>query len=156
MGLDAIDKKILQRIQRDIPIVERPFLAVARELGLEETALLDRLQRLTADGYVRRIAPIANPEAFGRVSTLVAMSVPEEDLEGVAATIGTLDEVSHSYSRRASVGSVPYNLWFTLATDSQSAIADLLHWIETETGYVPHSLPSTRKFKISVILDFEA
>ena len=34
--IDDIDKAILNRIQSDFPIVSRPYLAVADELGLTE------------------------------------------------------------------------------------------------------------------------
>ena len=34
--IDAIDKKILNRIQSDFPITPRPYLTLAKELNLAE------------------------------------------------------------------------------------------------------------------------
>ena len=38
--LTDIEKKIIASIQEDIPVTERPYLAIARKLDIAEEALL--------------------------------------------------------------------------------------------------------------------
>ena len=45
MKLDATDRQIIAATQRGLPLVPEPYKAVADEVGLSETALLDRLAR---------------------------------------------------------------------------------------------------------------
>ncbi len=44
---DELDLRILDAIQRDIPLVPRPWEAVAALLDIPEDVLLERLERLS-------------------------------------------------------------------------------------------------------------
>ncbi len=73
--MDAIDKKILNRIQSNFPIASRPYDVIARELELTENEVLKRVRRLKSQGIIRRIGGNFVPAKLGFVSTLVSASV---------------------------------------------------------------------------------
>ena len=58
---DSTDLHILDALQDDIPLVRRPFAAIAQRLGIPEQVLLDRLKRLQDEGIVREYPPSLNP-----------------------------------------------------------------------------------------------
>ncbi|MCZ7373098.1 MAG: Lrp/AsnC family transcriptional regulator, partial [Candidatus Methanoperedens sp.] len=58
ISLDEIDKKILNEIQLDFPLVHRPFRQLGEKLGIEEAEVITRIKRLSKDGAIRRIGPI--------------------------------------------------------------------------------------------------
>jgi DNA-binding Lrp family transcriptional regulator len=60
--LDAIDRKILRRLQQDAAISNQ---ALADEVGLSPPACLKRVRRLRAAGIIRRTAALLAAEALG-------------------------------------------------------------------------------------------
>jgi DNA-binding Lrp family transcriptional regulator len=68
--MDGIDKKILNIIQKDFPIVAEPFKAVAEKLGLTEDEVLERIARMKQGGIIRRIGAVFDTRKLGFVSTL--------------------------------------------------------------------------------------
>jgi DNA-binding Lrp family transcriptional regulator len=149
-GLDITDKKILERIQTNLPLCSRPFLSIAEELSLEEELVIERIKRMIEMGYVRRLAPIINTQGIGRSATLAAMKVPEDRIEVVSGIINGYDGVSHNYLRKGRGKDIPYNIWFTMSAANDDTLEEKLKEIETRTGLTVRSLPTLRKFKIGV------
>ena len=143
--LDEVDKKILNVLQLDFPLVHRPFKQIGEILGLEEEDVLRRITRLQKEGAIRRIGPIISTKKTGGTSTLVAMKVPEARIDEVAEMINQYDEVSLNYLRPAE-----YNIWFTLSTESEERLAEILREISEKTGCEVRNLPTKRLFKIGV------
>ena len=79
--MDDIDKKLLNILQKEFPLTERPFLAVAEKCGLSEEEVINRVQKLKDAGIIRRIGAVFSGSHLDRVSTLCAARVPEEKLD---------------------------------------------------------------------------
>jgi DNA-binding Lrp family transcriptional regulator len=142
--LDPTDSAILNRIQSDFPITSRPFLAVAKELGLTEEEVLERVARLKADGVIRRIGGNFVPGKLGFVSTLCAASVPADKIESFAEVVNRYPGVTHNYQRDNT-----YNVWFTFIAPSMEEIETNLKQIAEDTGVSDIlNLPATKVFKI--------
>ena len=147
--LDDTDRLILNRIQSDFPVTAKPYEAIGRELGLPEAEVLDRTQRLTEKGIIRRIGGNFSPEKLGFVSTLCAASVPPEKIDLFAATVNRYPGVTHNYMRENH-----YNVWFTFIAPSMVEIAANLAEIARDTGVNEIlNLPATRVFKIRAKFD---
>ena len=152
---DAIDRHLLVLLQRDLPLTARPYAAIAEEVGLPEDEVLTHIRRL-GDGrrgsLIREIGPIFDTRALGYRSTLVAVEVPEDRVEGTAAVINGHPGVSHNYRREHQ-----WNLWFTLAVPSTEDIETAVKTLVGAAGGFPHlSLPALRTFKIGVRLGLES
>jgi len=143
--LDDIDKKILNRIQSDFPITERPYQTIADDLELDEKELIDRVRRLKDSGIIRRIGGNFSPEKLGYCSTLCAAQVPEEQIDKFAAVVNSYQGVTHNYVRNHSV----YNVWFTFIEPTREVIEQHLKDISKATGIEKIiNLPATMVFKI--------
>lgn len=144
MKLDAIDKKIINRIQSDFPIDARPYRVVASELGLEETEVIERVRKLKEQGIIRRIGGNFVPHKVGFVSTLCAAKVPKDKIDTFTAVVNRYPGVTHNYERENE-----FNIWFTFIAPSIKAIEQNLAQIAKETGVnTILNLPATRVFKI--------
>lgn len=143
--LDDLDKAILNEIQVDFPLVERPFKALAMKLDSDEDEILRRIRRLNREGAIRRIGPILNIKKTGGESTLAAVQVPEDRIDEVADIINRYDEVSHNYLRPDT-----YNIWFTVSAPDAKRLGEILEEIREQTGCPLIDLPTLRLFKIGV------
>jgi DNA-binding Lrp family transcriptional regulator len=150
MELDNVDKKILQEIQSVFPITPRPFQTLAEQLSLDESDVRRRIKVLIENKIIRRLGPIIDTTAMGNTGGLMAMNVPEEQIEGVAEVINAYSSVSHNYLRKGRNRQIPYNIWFTMSAPNKEALGKNLKEIEDKTGLVVKNLPTTKKFKIGV------
>ena len=143
--LDETDKKILNAIQIDFPLVHKPFRQLGEMLGLHEEEVMNRIKRLQTEGAIRRIGPIINTKKTGGVSTLVALKAPADRVDEVAQIINGYEEVSHNYLRPSE-----FNIWFTLSTESETRMQEILSEITERTGCKVVNLPTKKLFKIGV------
>src|SRR5574341_1023549 len=115
--LDSKDKEILNLIQWDFPLVERPFAEIGKRLNISEDEALTRIKAIKDTGIVRQINAIFDTRRLNYKSALVAMSIKPENLEDVANEVNKHPGVSHNYERNHE-----YNLWFTIAVPPDGAI----------------------------------
>ncbi|WP_050603729.1 Lrp/AsnC family transcriptional regulator [Ruegeria sp. 6PALISEP08] len=143
MTLDDKDRAILNRMQDDLPLTSHPYVAVAEELGLSETELLDRLTRLKEDRVITRFGPFFDAAAMGGAFCLCAMAVPVENFETVLTKVNAHPEVAHNYERTHRL-----NMWFVLATETPEGIEAAADAIERETGIQVLRFPKLQEFFI--------
>ncbi len=148
-GPDQTDLAILNALQDDLPLVSRPWNAIAGRLGITETGMLGRMHRLEEAGIIRGISPVLESRHLGlHAATLVALRVPEERVDEIAALISRYPEVSHNFRRDHS-----YSLWFTIAARDGKETRRVLQEILERTG-IPASdaldLPTVKRIKIDV------
>jgi siroheme decarboxylase len=142
--MDDIDKKLLNILQKEFPLTERPFSAVGKKCGLGEEEVINRVQKLKEKGIVRRIGAIFNGANLGRVSTLCAARVPQEKLDKFVAAVNAYSGVTHNYLR-----SNDYNVWFTVNAASLNEIVRFLAQLKENTGVKDIlEMQAVRTFKI--------
>lgn len=149
--LDRKDRMILNEIQRNFPVTHRPFLALARKLGMKEKEILGRVQKLKEAGIIRRIGASFSSNAVGFSSTLCAAKVPPKKVEEFVAVVNSYPGVTHNYEREGD-----YNIWFTLIAPSRREIERTLGEISRKTGIKNIlNLPASKTFKIAVDFNFD-
>jgi DNA-binding Lrp family transcriptional regulator len=147
--LDVTNRVLLDRIQRSFPIVSRPYDALAEGLDIEGREVRERLDQLKKQKLLRQISAIFNTGALGYRSSLVAMEVPELELDRAAAAINSYPGVSHNYLRPG-----PYNMWFTIAVPPGQSLREIVRSLsEAAGGWSTLILPALRKYKLAVVLD---
>lgn len=147
--MDALNRLLLDRLQRSFPLVPEPFRALSEELGADGREIMARVDWLKNKRLVRQISAIFNTGALGYKSSLVAMSVPEEELERAAVVISSYPGVSHNYLRPGA-----YNLWFTIAVPPGRPLEEETSGLAAAAGGWPVLiLPALKKYKLAVVLD---
>ncbi|QPK62162.1 AsnC family transcriptional regulator [Methylomonas sp. LL1] len=146
--MDDIDKTIINRLQQDFPICEAPYRRVADQLGITEADLLNRLQRLLADGVLSRFGPMYHAEHMGGALTLAALKVPDERFEEVTEIVNGFPEVAHNYARNHSL-----NMWFVLATERPEQVQDVIGQIELQTGLSVYNMPKISEYYVGLQLE---
>jgi len=142
--LTPLHKQLLNNYQRDFPLSARPYQDIADALGVTEDEVLSTLADLNSNNFISRIGPIIPPNHIG-VSTLVAMAVPEQQLQVVADKISAYPEVNHNYEREHQ-----FNLWFVAIAADVEHLRTVIDSIEQETGYKTMQLPLLDDFFIDL------
>jgi DNA-binding Lrp family transcriptional regulator len=145
--MDTFELSLLNHFQRDFPLVSRPFAAMAERLGCAEARVIDTLRALMARGAVSRVGGVVTPRRIG-ASTLAALSVPPERLDGVADRVSAFSEVNHNYEREHG-----FNLWFVLAAPDAARLTATLERIRRDTDCPLVSLPLQEEFHIDLGFD---
>lgn len=143
--LDSIDRAILNRYQGDFPICERPYQAAAEIIGIPESELIRRLERMLEQKQLSRFGPMYHAERLGGGLSLCAMRIPEEQYDQVTEQVNAFPEVAHNYARDHA-----FNMWFVLATETPERIGSVLDEIERHTGFRVYNMPKLQEFFIGL------
>lgn len=150
MAMDIKDRELLNLIQGNFPMVDRPYAALAQELEVPEQEVIDRLTELKRQNVVRQISAIFDTRRLGYKTTLVAIAYEPEKLHQGALFINRHPGVSHNYAREGSY----YNLWFTLAVPPDGDLESTVEWMAEKTDALNYRvMPTIRFFKIGVNFD---
>ena len=126
--LHADALKALSLLQRNFPIVPRPFDRAAEELGCSTSGLLDLLRTLTQAHVLRRIGVSLHHRRMGYVSNaLVAWQtdIARETVGEAGSKASRFSWVSHCYVREVSECSLPFAWPYPLYT--------MLHALDAES-----------------------
>ena len=72
---NSLEARLLEDWQRGLPLVPRPFAAIAQALGACESDVITALRALQASGAMSRVGGVVRPNTLG-ASTLAAMTAP--------------------------------------------------------------------------------
>ncbi|SCU73363.1 Protein NirG [Cupriavidus necator] len=145
--LDPLDRRIINALQRGMPLVPHPYAQAASALGISEAELLERLRALLAAGVLTRFGPLYQIERAGGSFVLCACHAPAARLEAVIATINAHSEVAHHYARTHHL-----NLWFVLAVARPEEVAPVLARIAAAAGVEILPFPKEREFFVNLYL----
>jgi DNA-binding Lrp family transcriptional regulator len=138
------DLDLLDRWQRNFPLVKKPFAVIGGAVGLDEGATIETFRHLIDAGAVARIGAVVRPHTLG-ASTLAAMRVPAGRLDDVADIVSREPLVNHNYARTHE-----FNLWFVVAGPDPAAVAATLDRIERRTGLSVLNLPLERAYHLDL------
>ncbi|MCG6885583.1 MAG: Lrp/AsnC family transcriptional regulator [Proteobacteria bacterium] len=142
--LGWLEQHLLNDYQHDLPLVPRPFQALAEKLGSTEQAVIDTLAELQRQGYISRVGAVFRANTIG-ASTLAAMAVPAAELESVAQLVNSYTEVNHNYQREHH-----FNLWFVATAATETDLRKALQDIEQRSGYPVLYLPMLEDYHIDL------
>ena len=147
--MDNTDRLIINSLQGNFPITDRPYQQVAEQLGISEDELLKRLENLLEDRTLTRFGPMYDIQKLGGSFSLCAIRVPPERFEEVNDIVNSFSEVAHNYERDHE-----FNMWYVLATESLEEIDQTNQAIEDKTGLKVYNMPKLQEFFVG--LHFEA
>ncbi len=145
--MDDVDAALINRLQRGLPVTERPYLEIANELQMTENGLLARLQKLLDDGVLSRFGPLFHVERMGGSYTLAAMQVPEPDYDRITDLVNAYPEIAHNYRREHA-----FNMWFVVAASSAANVKRVLFSIERDCTYPVFEFPKLREYFVNLDL----
>jgi DNA-binding Lrp family transcriptional regulator len=149
---DSTSRKLIDMYQRGLPVCERPYEQMARELGTSEDDVISRLQTLQENQVISRVGPVFEHSRAG-ASLLAAVAAPDEQIDLVAATINRAPGVNHNYAREHT-----YNLWFVMTAPDEDTLENRLDELEHQLQLPILRLPMVEGYHIDLgfAIDWEA
>jgi len=148
---DAVDRRIVVATQAGLPLVPRPYDAIAGQVGVPVEEILSRIRRMLAAGAIRRIGVVPNHYALGyRANGMSVWDVPDEQAHELGGRIGALPFVTHCYLRVRHLPEWPYNLFAMVHGRSRADVEAKVREIALLAGDADHGhevLYSTRILK---------
>lgn len=147
--MDDIDIKLINLLQKGIPLEKDPYRVLADKIGITRSELLERIKVLFQDGYIRRIGGTFNNEMMGYKSILFGIQVPCEKLDIVAEYVNSFKAVTHNYQRSGML-----NMWFTFSASDQEEKDDFTKGLRDGFGITQiMEFQNIRSYKLNVFFD---
>jgi DNA-binding Lrp family transcriptional regulator len=150
-AVDPIDRAIIVATQGGLPLVARPYHAIAERLQLDPEELMARMRRLQTVGVIRRLGVVPNHYAIGyKANGMSVWDVPDERVDELGAAVGSFEFVSHCYCRPRRLPQWPYNLFAMVHGKSRDEVEQQVAQIAAFLGEQARShdiLYSTRILK---------
>ncbi|OIB57622.1 Lrp/AsnC family transcriptional regulator [Natrialba sp. SSL1] len=136
-SLSVLESDLLLEIQDGFPLSATPYRDVADELDADVEAVLAAIDRLHANGCIKRIGCIINHVVTGFDSNcMVVWDVPDEKLDEWGERAGGLPYVTLCYHRpRRPEQDWPYNLFTMIHGRDSDAVDEKID--ELATDYLP-------------------
>ena len=110
--IDGLDRKIISATQAGLPVVKRPYSAIADQCGTAAETVKQRLQRMLDCGVIRRIGAVPNHYRLGLLANgMTVWDVADPRVMELGPQIAQLDFVSHCYLRPRHLPVWRYNLF---------------------------------------------
>jgi DNA-binding Lrp family transcriptional regulator len=135
-GLDPVDRRILKATQSGLPLVPRPYHAVANRLGLDAQEVMTRFTRLLERGVVRRITTVPNHYTLGyHANGMTVWDVDDTRIDELGEQVGALEFVSHCYRRPRVPPTWPYNLFAMVHAETRLEVVERAEEIANLLGH---------------------
>lgn len=145
------EKALARLVQADLPLIERPFLALAKTLeecgyDVDEAWVVATIVGWAGDRFVRRFAAAGRTTGAG-ANAVSVWPVPEERIEEAGLAIASCENVSHCYQRPTAFGDSPA-IYAMIHAPSRAEVDACVASILSKTGLAaPRMLYAVREFK---------
>ncbi len=134
-AFSEFDRALVTTLQDGLPLVSEPYALIARQLGVNEEMVLDRIASMKENGAIRRIAAVPNHRALGmHANGMSVWNIVDEDVECIGQMMGSLDFVSHCYQRPRWLPAWPYNVFAMVHGKTREDCVTLVKEIEALIG----------------------
>lgn len=146
--ISEADKAAIRELQEDLPLVPRPFDAMAQRLGMSADELFALAREFEARRIMRRFSAVLHHRRSGfRANAMIVWKVPSERSEEVGMLMGQHPAVTHCYER-PTFPDWPYTHFTMVHATSEEECEETARAIAQTTGIADRLLLySTREYK---------
>jgi len=151
MALSERERGVIAALQAGLPLVSRPYAAIAERLGLSEAQVLHTVEDLRARGTIKRLGLVVRHHELGyRANAMVVWDLPEAVVAESAPILAAAEAVTLCYQRPRRPPQWPYNLFCMVHGRRREAVLAIVDELTTQAGlagYPRAILFSRRRFK---------
>jgi len=142
------DKDFIRELQKDMEIIDEPFVKAATNLGITERALFEKMKEYEENGVMRRFAAILRHRQVGFTANgMIVWKVPKDRISEVGERLGAFPQVSHCYER-PTYSDWPYNVFSMIHCKTHDEANEMAKVIQDQINVDDYKiLFSSREFK---------
>ena len=130
---DRLTLALIAALGRGLPLVERPYAALAEQLGCSERQVIDGISRLAHRGDLKRFGVVVRHRELGyRANGMVVWDIPDAQVEALGQRIGAYPFVTLCYRRPRRPPLWPYNLFCMIHGRDRAAVREQVERIARE------------------------
>ncbi|MFN6960612.1 MAG: Lrp/AsnC family transcriptional regulator [Rhodocyclaceae bacterium] len=142
------DRRLIAVLQPGLPIISRPYAAMAAKVGIEESALLSRLRDWLDDGCIKRFGVVVRHHELGfRANAMVVFDIPDAEVGKIGQRLAREPEVTLCYRRARHLPEWAANLYCMVHGRSRDEVEAVVKRLEAVAGHPAQALFSRRRFK---------
>ena len=148
MKFDALDRKIINLIQGDVPVEAHPFRQLAQETGISEQEVVDRIRHLQERGALRRWGAVLRHQRAGyTANAMVAWRVEADQADAAGSMMSQSKHISHCYLRQVPAD-FGYNLFAMFHARSETELDRMIRDVAEQTGIKDYAvIKSLKEYK---------
>lgn len=124
-SLDEEDRRLVLAVQGGLPLVSRPFAQIARDLGMQEQEVIDRLASLRKAGVIKRLGVVVRHRSLGyHANAMVVWDVPDAKVQELGRCFAQSSFVTLCYQRPRRGKQWPYNLFCMIHGRDREAVLE--------------------------------
>ena len=151
MDLSERELRLVGALSDGLPLVSRPFAEIAKQVGMNETEVIEALSAMQTDGRIKRFGLIVRHHELGyKANAMTVWDIADELVGEVGRCFGEFDFVTLCYRRPRRLPEWPYNLFCMVHGREREAVLDQVEQLAEKCGAAAASrdvLFSTRRFK---------
>ncbi len=142
------DKDFIRELQKDMEIIDEPFVKAANNLGITENELFEKMKQYEDNGVMRRFAAILRHRQVGFTANgMIVWKVPEDRISEVGEKLGAFPQISHCYER-PTYSDWPYNVFSMIHCKTHDEANEMAKTIQDQINVPDYRiLFSSREFK---------
>ncbi|MFQ5782628.1 MAG: Lrp/AsnC family transcriptional regulator [Nitrosopumilus sp.] len=142
------DKDFIRELQKDMDIIDEPFVKAAHNLGISENELFAKMKYYEDIGVMRRFAAILRHRQVGFTANgMIVWNVPKDKISEVGAKLGAFPQISHCYER-PTYPDWPYNVFSMIHCKTHDEANEMAKTIQDQIHVDDYRiLFSSREFK---------
>jgi DNA-binding Lrp family transcriptional regulator len=131
--LSELDRAVLAALQPGLPLVSRPYHALAQSLGLSEQTVLERLQHGLRQGVIKRLGIIVRHRELGfRANAMVVWDIPDDKVSVVGRALAAESGVNLCYRRPRRLPHWPYSLFCMMHGRQREQVLERIEQLRVE------------------------
>ncbi len=150
-SLTTPERALLGALQAGLPLVPRPFEAVATRVGSTELSVLAQLRSWLANGLIKRFGAVLRHQELGyAANAMVVWNIADHEVTERARALAALPWVTLCYRRPRRLPDWPYNLFSMIHGRDRATVLAQVEATARDCGLAATEravLFSTRRFK---------
>lgn len=124
---DAVATRLIRALQDGLPLVERPYAAVGRQVGIGEADTIEMIHRWIDAGVIKRFGVVVRHHELGyRANAMVVFDLPDGRIDVYGARLARLPWITLCYQRPRRLPDWPYNLFCMIHGKERAGVQALI------------------------------
>ncbi len=118
-----LEARLIEAISHGLPLVSRPYAAIAQQLGCSETEVIGGIESLMQRDDIKRFGVVVHHRKLGYTANgMVVWDVPDQQVAEIGHCFSQYEFITLCYQRPRHLPDWPYNLFCMVHGKNRDAV----------------------------------